>query len=124
MEGDNDPRSRGLPRPRAHAGVDPAEAVGFGICRLPQGEIVPDDLPEMGEHEVQIPKPRVLVPGVLRGHGGEEHGEDRRVHPTPARRRQVGRPADDRLRGGPVQRVALDRMRALVRSAAAFSGSW
>ena len=63
MEGDHDTRGRGLPRPRAHADFDPAQILGFRDNGIPQGQIVPDDLPEVGERETQVPEPRILVPG-------------------------------------------------------------
>lgn len=71
MEGDRDPRGRGLPGPRAHADFDPAQILGFRDHGIPQGQIVFDDLPKVGEREIQIPEPRILVPGVLRRHGWE-----------------------------------------------------
>lgn len=72
MEGDHDTRGRGLPRPRAHADFDPAQILGFRDNGIPQGQIVPDDLPEVGEREIQVPEPRILVPWVLRRHGWEK----------------------------------------------------
>ena len=63
MEGGRHPRGRGLPRPRAHADFDPAQILGFRDNGIPQGQIVFDDLPKVGEREIQIPEPRILVPG-------------------------------------------------------------
>lgn len=48
VEGDSHTRGRGLPGPRAHAGFGTPEALGFRVRRVPEGKIVPDDLPEMG----------------------------------------------------------------------------
>ena len=48
VEGNRHPRGRGLPRPRAHADFDPAQILGFRDNGMPQGQIVPDDLPEVG----------------------------------------------------------------------------
>ena len=109
MEGDHDTRGRGLPRPRAHADFDPAQILGFRDNGIPQGQIVPDDLPEVGERETQVPEPRILVPGVLRRHGWEKREEDRGTHPKSAQGRSGCRAAFDRLRRGPFQRVASNR---------------
>ena len=97
MEGDNHPRGGGVPRPRAHADFGAAQILGFRDNGVPEGEIVFDDLPEVGQREVQVPEPRILVQGLLRGHGRQEREEDRGVHPKSAQGRSGGRSADDRL---------------------------
>ena len=97
VEGNRHPRGRGLPRPRAHADFDPAQILGFRDHGIPQGEIVFDDLPKVGEREIQIPEPRILVPGVLRRHGWEKHEEDRGIHSKSAQGRSSCRAAFDRL---------------------------
>ena len=97
MEGDRHPRGRGLPRPRAHADFDPAQILGFRDNGVPQGQIVFDDLPKVGEREIQIPEPRILVPGVLRRHGWEKRQKDRGIHSKSAQGRSGCRAAFDRL---------------------------
>ena len=86
--------------------------------------IVFDDLPEVGQCEVQVTEPRILARGLLRGHGRQEREEDRGVHPKSAQGRSGGRSADDPLRRRPVQRVASDRCGRWSVPAAALSGSW
>ena len=66
MEGDHNPRGRGLSRPRAHADFDSAQILGFRDNGISQGQVFPDDLPKVGKREIQIPEPGILVPGVLR----------------------------------------------------------
>lgn len=73
-----------MPRPRAHADFGAPEILCFGDSRVSEGQIVADDLPEMGQREIQIPKQGILVQGLLRGHRGQEHGEDSRIHPKSA----------------------------------------
>lgn len=50
-----------------------------------------------GEREIQIPEPRILVPGVLRRHGWEKREEDRGMHSKSAQGRSGCRAAVDRL---------------------------
>ena len=102
MEGNRHPRGGGVPRPRAHADFGAAQILGLRDHGVPQGKIVFDDIPEVGQREVQVPEPRILVPGLLRGHGGQKREEDRGAHPKSAQGGPRGRPADDRLRGGSV----------------------
>ena len=97
MEGDHHPRGGGVPGPRAHADFGAAQILGLRDPGLPEGEVLPDDLPEMGQREVQVPEPRILVQGVLRGHGRQEREEDRGVHPKSAQGRSGCRAAVDRL---------------------------
>lgn len=111
MERDSDTRGRGMPRPRAHADFGAPEILGFRDNGVPEGQIVPDDIPEVGQREIQVPEPGILVPGVLRRHGGQEREEDRGIHPKSAEGGPDGRPADDRLRRRSVQRIASVRCR-------------
>ena len=94
---------------RAHADFDPAQILGFRDNGIPQGQIVFDGLPKAGEREIQIPEPRILVPGVLRRHGWEKREEDRGIHSKSAQGRSGCRAAVDRLRRRPFQRVASNR---------------
>lgn len=78
----------------------------YGLKRLQIGAILRTlcEWKQITIHEGEVCPNHVhqLVSGALRRHGGEEHEEDRRIHSTPARRRQGRRAADDRLRRGPV----------------------
>lgn len=66
MEGFNHPRGRSLSRPRAHADFDPSQILGFRDNGIPERQVVANDLPEVGQREVQVPEPRILVPRTLR----------------------------------------------------------
>ena len=50
-----------MPRPYTYAGEHPAQNERFGVYGLPKGEKQSDDIPEIWEHEICIPKPRNLV---------------------------------------------------------------
>ena len=63
-----------------YAGEYPAQNERFGIYGIFEREKRIADISEMGEHEICIPKPRVLVQGILRRHRGEEHKGDKRIH--------------------------------------------
>ena len=46
-----------MPGSHTYAGVDPAQNERFGIYGILKGKKCPVDLPEMGKHEVCVPKP-------------------------------------------------------------------
>ena len=50
-----------------------------------EGEEQFDDIPEIWEPEVCIPKPRILVPWLLRRHDGKEHGCNKSLYPKPTK---------------------------------------
>lgn len=52
--------------PYPHAGKYPAQNERCGVYGVPKGEEQPHDLPKMGEHEICIPEPRIMVQGILR----------------------------------------------------------
>ena len=76
-------RGRDMSRPYPHVGEYPAQNERCGVHGVPEREEQSDDLPKMGEHEICIPQPRILVQGILRRHGGEEYRCDQRVHRKP-----------------------------------------
>ena len=84
VEGGGDSRGRGMCGPHPHAIGDTAEVQCIECDGLSQGEEQPDDLREVGEHEIQVSEPGVLVPRVLCGHGREEHREDKGIYNEPA----------------------------------------
>lgn len=50
-----------MPRPYTYAGEHPAQNERFGVYGVSERKKCIADIPEMGEHEIRIPKPRVLV---------------------------------------------------------------
>ena len=54
-----------------HTGEHPAQNERFGIHGIFEREECNVDMPEMGQYEICIPKPRILVQGMLRGYRGE-----------------------------------------------------
>ena len=123
VERDNHPRRGGVPRPRAHADFDTAQILCFGDSRIPQRQVLADDLPEMGQRQIQVPKQRILVQGVLRRHGRQKRRQDRRIHQEPAEGGPSRHPAVHRLRRQSVQRIASkSRERRSVLGATARGG--
>ena len=88
-------RGRGVSGSCAYACGNPAQDKRIKLHGIFEGEEQPDDLRKIPRAEIQIQESGILVPGILRGHGGEECKEDRRVHPAPAGRRQGRGTADD-----------------------------
>ena len=88
-------RSRSMPGSYPYAGRNSAEVCGVEFHGILEREKQPDDLRKIPRAEIQIQESGILVPGILRGHGGDECKEDRRVHPAPAGRRQGRGTADD-----------------------------
>ena len=70
MEEDKDSRSRSVSGSRTYAGGDTAKGIGIQLHGVLKREEQLNDLREVPGAQVQIPKPGVLVPWVLRGHGG------------------------------------------------------
>ncbi len=68
-----------MPRSYIHTGEYPAKKERFGIDRIFERKKCAANLSKMGEEEVCIPKPRILVQGILCGHRGEEHKGHQRV---------------------------------------------
>ena len=56
-----------------HTGKYPAQNERFGIYGVFERKERNVDISEMGEYEVCVPKPRILVQGILSGYRGEEH---------------------------------------------------
>ena len=70
-----------------YSGEYPAQNERFGIYGIFEREKCIADISEMGEHEICIPKPRVLVQGILRRYRGEEHKSDKRIHRSAVEKR-------------------------------------
>ena len=69
-----------MPRPYTPAGEHTAEIQRIGIHGISEGKKQSDDISEVGQHEICVPKPRILVQRLLCGHSGEEHGGDKELH--------------------------------------------
>ena len=62
MERGRDHRRRSVPRrPYTYVGEHPAQNERFGVYGVSERKKCIADIPEMGEYEIRIPKPRVLV---------------------------------------------------------------
>ena len=61
VEGSGDHRRRGVPGPYPSAAKYPAQNERFGIHGIFEGKEQSDDFPEIWEHEICVPKPRILV---------------------------------------------------------------
>ena len=61
MERGRDYRGRSMPGSYTYAGEHPAQNERFGVYGVSERKKCIADIPEMGEHEIRIPKPRVLV---------------------------------------------------------------
>ena len=69
-----------MPRPYTFAGEYTAEIQCIGIHGVFEREKQSDDISEVGQHEICVPKSRILVQGILCGHSGEEHSGDKELH--------------------------------------------
>ena len=68
VERRGDHRSRSMPRSYPYAVVDSAEDQRVRVYGLSERKEQLDDLPKMGQHEIQIQEPAILVQRLLRGH--------------------------------------------------------
>ncbi len=50
-----------MPRPYSYAGEYPTQNERFGIYGIFKREKLSNDISKMGQYEVRIPKPRILV---------------------------------------------------------------
>ena len=60
-----------MPRPYSYVRANPAQNERFGIYGIPKREKCTAYCSTMGEHEVRLPKPWILVQGILCGYCGE-----------------------------------------------------
>ena len=61
-------RGGNMPGPYPHAGEYPAQNERCGIHGVSERQEQPDDLPKVGQYEICVPQPRILVQGILRRH--------------------------------------------------------
>ena len=69
-----------MPRSYPYAVVDSAEDQRVRVYGLSERKERLDDLPKMGQHEIQIQEPAILVQRLLRGHGREKYKSDKRIY--------------------------------------------
>ena len=55
-----------MPRSYTHTGQYPAQNERFGVYGIFERKERDVDISEMGKYEVRLPKPRILVQGILR----------------------------------------------------------
>ena len=78
----------------AYSCIDPAQNERFGIHGIFEREERDDHISKMGEYEIRIPKPRILVQGILCGYGREECESDTRICSKPVEDGQGSRPVE------------------------------
>ena len=102
MERCGDHRGRGVPRSHTYVGKHPAQNERFGIYGVSERKERAFDISKVGEHEICIPKSRILVQGILRRYRGEEHKSDKGVHSTAIEKRQGERSVEYVRPTGPI----------------------
>lgn len=80
-------RGRSLPGSHTHAGRDTAEAGSGKLHGIPEGKEQHNAIRTVWRTEVQIPKQRVLVQGVLCRYDRKKHKPDTGVHTKSVKRR-------------------------------------
>ena len=80
MERGRDNRRRSVPGSYSFTFKHTAEDECIGIYGIPKREEQSYDIPEVREYEICIPKQRILVPRILRRHGGKKHGSNKGIH--------------------------------------------
>ena len=68
-----------MPGSCTYDGKYPAQNERFGIHGIFEREERDDHISKMGKYEIRIPKPRILVQGILCGYGREECESDTRI---------------------------------------------
>lgn len=69
-----------MPRQYTPISEHPAQNERFGIHGIFEREKRAANISEMGEHKICVPKPRVLVQGILRRYRGEEHKSYKNIY--------------------------------------------
>ena len=80
MERSKDNRGRGVPGSHTYVGKHPAQKERFGLYGVFERKKCIADIPEVGKYEICIPKPRILVQGILRRYRGEKYKSNKDVH--------------------------------------------
>ena len=71
-----------------YAGKHTTQNERFGIYGISERKEQFDNIPKMGEYEVCVPKPRILMQGILCGHSREKHKCNKRIHSESVEARQ------------------------------------
>ena len=69
-----------MPRSYTYAGEHPAQNECFGIYGILERQKFSFNFSKVGQYEIRLPKPRVLVQGILRRHRGEKHKSDKAIY--------------------------------------------
>lgn len=76
-------RGRGVSRPHTSVGSDTTQTFGFGVYWVFERKEQFNDISEIWEYEICVPKPRVLVQRILCRYSGEEYRSNQGVHSEP-----------------------------------------
>ena len=94
-----------MERSRNSRGTFDARSCAFTIINTTENEYIKfhgiferkerdDHISKMGKYEIRIPKPRILVQGILCGYGREECESDTRICSKSVKDRQRSRPVE------------------------------
>ena len=81
-----------MPGSCTYDGKYPAQNERFGIYGISERKERDDHISKMGKYEIRIPKPRILVQGILCGYGREECESDTRICSKSVKDGQRSRP--------------------------------
>ena len=101
LERDQDYRSGGMRGPHPHADRDTAKDSSSKFYGVAERKKQPDAVREVPGAKIEIPEPGILVPWVLRRHGGQGCAKDTGVHQTSVGRGQSRGTTDDGERLNP-----------------------
>ena len=73
-------RGRSMSGSYTYVGKHPAQNERFGVYGIFKRKKRIIDIPEVGKYEICIPKPRILVQGILRRYHGEKYKSNKDVH--------------------------------------------
>ena len=77
-----------MSRPHAYVSEYTTKDERFGIYGILKREKQSTNISEMWEYEICVPKPRILVQGILCRYGRKEHESNKRIHREPVESRQ------------------------------------
>ena len=80
VEGSRDNRRGSMPGSYTPAVKYPAQNERVRIYGIPEREKQSDDIKEIRKHEICIPKPRILVQGILCGYSRKEYKSNKRIY--------------------------------------------
>ena len=77
-----------MSRPHTYVSEYTTKDERFGFYGILKREKQSTNISEMGEYEICVPKPRILVQGILCRYGRKEHESNKRIHREPVESRQ------------------------------------